>query len=82
MPLWTLGGDGSMYCSAGAHVMCVFFCRRVQLGENEDSTTIVLETQGADRHRATSSMCSIVVARSVTVVLGVGAVCGESIVAM
>ena len=63
------------------------FVRRAQLRGKiriapHTAAAVVLETQDADRHRTTSSVCSIVVSQSVTVVLGMGAVCGESIVAM
>ena len=66
----------------GVCVYVFFTAAAFNSEENEDSTTVVLETQGADRHRATSSVWFIVVSRNVTVVLGVGAVCGESVVAM
>ena len=62
------------------------FVRRAQLRGKiriaPHTAAVVLETQDADRHRTTSSVCSVVVSQSVTVVLGMGAVWGESIVAM
>ena len=41
----------------------------------------VLNAQGTSRHRTGSGVCSIVISQGVTVVKGVGGVCGESFAA-